>query len=677
MARSSVDLSPWGVSNQIKYSTVAARRALSKEDKQALPFLNKKFNSPGHPEDGQWQENRLVHHIVQRFQLADIERRTRIQRMEEIDIQLSGFVQLDKEDKIRDRDNKVGKAPKPVKHNLSLAYAQIDDCVTYCMSLFAPETNPFIATSSADKQSIAEALTNEIGRQGQTLQYYRQLTKFINNAFKYNLAALSCRYEKCDGIVFTTGNDGEQNGKQGVLAGQLDTKSGTVWEGNVLKSCDMYNFLYDTAVHPVDLPLRGEYFGEIELVTPFRVRRMAEQKILFGIDRFVNSPAPLANTTVGSTFYRAPPIVRDYGGNSGGQPTNWRQIISAGGPAQQSQLGIELGWFVGWVNPKEFDLAPRDGYELWQICLANGMYIASASQIKVSHGQLPVSCATPIEDDVGNDQRTYAELLLPLQHFASFLLNTHVSATRKAIYGITVYNKDAFPGFDMSQEDLIGAHVPMKSTSSGIDIDKVFRHYNDAPSTDGNVEMVDKVVQIMQKILPTNTANQVADLERATEYQAAATVQASNRRNLKIARLINDQAINPIKFQMLYNIYDNMTSIDFVDSDGKPQTITPQQILEAKIEFDIGTGLKGLDRLMQTGIFKDLMSYLFQVPGMATQVDMLGLLSHVTKIAGFETDLTQFRINSPEKAAQIENGGGQSVDTTNQQPQTGGAPALT
>lgn len=666
------NLSPWGVDKAYKYSTVKARAAISKEDRDALPFLTKKLKDPTHPENGMWQENRLVKHIVDRLQLSDIERRIRIQRMQEIDIQLSGFVQLDKEDKQRDKDNKVGKAPKPIKHNLALAYSQIDDCVTYCMSLFAPETNIFVATSTADKQPVAEALTNEIGKQGQTLQYYRHMAKFIYNSFKYNLGALSCRYEKCNGIVFTSDSGNQGGNPAASIGGQLETKEGIVWEGNVLKSCDMYNFLYDTSVHPVDLPLRGEFYAEVELVTPFRVRRMHEQKILFGIERFVNSPAPLANNTVGSTFYRSPPIVRDFYGNSGTQTSNWRQILSAGGPAQSSQLGIELAWYTGWINPKEFDLAPRDGYELWQFALANGMYIASAAQIKVSHGQLPVACATPIEDDVGNDQRTYAELLLPLQHFASFLLNTHVSATRKAIYGITVYDKNAFPGFDMSADDLIGAHIPMKSSATGIDIDKMFRHYNDAPSTDQNVDMVAKIVDIMQKILPTNTAQQVADLERATEYQAAATVQASNRRNLKIARLINDQAINMIKFQMLYNIYDNMTTIEFYDNNGQKQVITPKQILDAKIEFDIGTGLKGLDRLMQTAIYKDLVGQMLQVPGFATQVDMLGLLSHVTKVAGFETDLAQFRINSPERAAQIEQG---TTEDANANAQQQGAPA--
>lgn len=641
-----------------KMTKAAARKSLSGDDRAALPLLGKKYNNPSSPENGQWQEDRLVRHIVERLKLSDIERQLRIQRMQEIDIQLSGVVTYSDEDKKRDRDNKKGRKPKPIEHNLPLAFAQIDDCVTYCMSLFAPEMNPFIATSTAKKQSVAEGLTKEIGKHGQTLQYYRHMAKFVYNSLKYNLGAISCRWEKSTGPIFVP--DGS--------TGQLTKKNGTVWEGNFLKSMDMYNFFYDTSVHPVDLPLRGEYFAEVKRVTPFRVKRMRDQKILFGIERFINTVAPIA-VTDNPLFYVCPPSVRETRAeNATTNTVNWQQIWGTDGNAKDSMQGIELAWYTGWINPADFSLSSDDELQLWDICLANGMYIASAVQIAASHQQLPCACATPIEDDLNNDQRTYAEMLLPMQHFASFLMNTHVAATRKAIYGITVFEKNAFPGLDLSTDELIGMRIPMKSTSAGIDIDKAFRHYNDSPNTDQNVEMIGHIVELMQKILPTNMANQVADLQRATEYQAAATVQASSRRNLKIARIINDHALTPVKFQMMYNIYENVTVIEYFDINGQPQKITPVALLEAQIEFDVGTGLKGLDRLMQVSIFKELMSYLFQIKDIGQQVELLDLLSYVTQIAGFETDLSQFKKVQPTTPG-IGDNGGPPLDDNAPQPQ--------
>lgn len=621
------------------------QRSLTPQDKQALPILTKKMTDKTAQDYGAWQEDRLVNHIYNRCILSDWERMSRIQRMKHIDIQLSGMVNTNKDAKAKkqERENKMGKPAKPIHNNLPLAYAQIDDLVTYCMSLYAPEMNIFVATSTADKQAVAEGLTREIGKHGQTLQYYRHFSKFILNSVKYNLGAMSCNWENYQGITFS--NDASK----GAQPGQLTKVRGTVWEGNVLKSLDMYNFLFDTSVHPCDLPLKGEFYAEVELKTPFQIRRMAAQKILFGIERYINSYAPIANTN-NATFYRTPPVLHD-GLIEGGRTTNWQQVLSAGGPAQSSQLAIELVWYTTWVIPSDFGLSSSTDLELWRIGMANGLYITAAYQIDCSHGQLPVACGSPIEDDLWNNQRSYAEMLIPLQHFASFLLNTHVEATRKAIFGITVFDKSCFPGLDLDTEDLIGARIPMKSTSAGIDIDKAFRHYNSAPQTDQNVDMISKIVDIMQKIMPTNQAQQVADLERATEYQAAATVQASSRRNLKIARIINDQAISPLRFQMMYNIYENINVIEYTDSSGKTQQITPSDLFGAGLEFDVGTGLKGMDRLMQISIFKDLMGYLFQVKGMDQQVDLLGLLSYVCQIAGFETDLSRFRLATPQQGA--------------------------
>lgn len=646
-----------GVSFKQKSMTkIEARRSLTADDKAALPFLNKKCTDKNCPEFGMWQEDRLVKYIVARCQLADNERRTRVMRMSDIDVQMSGVIKRDDEELKRDRDNKRGRPPKATKVSLTLAYSQIDDCVTYLMSVFAPDTNMFIVTSSAEKQNVAEGLTKEVGRQGQILKYYREIAKMCLNALKYNLGGISVNWEEQQGIIFTP---------DGSASGQLKKTTGQLWAGNVLKSLDMYNFLYDTSVHPCDLSLRGEFYAEVVPVTPFRVRRMNEQKIIFGIERYINTFAPLSGQDSG-TFYINPPVIREpteLRPSSG--TTNWRQILAPGGPARDSQPGIEFVWFTCWIKPNEFSLSDNSNLELWRICMANGKYITSAVHIEDSHGQLTCALATPIEDDLNNDQRTYAEQLLPLQQFASFLMNTHIDATRKAIYGITVFDSNLFPGLDLNTEDLIGARIPMKSSATGIDIDKAFRHYNDAPQTDQNVDMIGKIVELMQKILPTNQAQQVADLERATEYQAAATVQAGSRRNLKIARLINDQCLSVVKFQMLYNIYAKMTVIEYVDQSGVVQQITPQQLVEAKIEFDVGTGLKGIDRLMQVSIFKDTMSYLFQTKDAQQEYDLLGLLSYVTQLAGFETDLSQFK-KTPQQIQQSQQ--------LQQQQQQGGTP---
>ena len=260
---------------------------------------------------------------------------------------------------------------------------------------------------------------------------------------------------------------------------------------------------------------------------------------------------------------------------------------------------------------------------------------------------LPLAVGCPLEDDLRNEQRTYAEKLLPLQHFSSFLLNSHQAATRKAIYGFTVFVQSLFPGLDLEREDLIGAMIPMRSSAGDIDIDKAIRHYNDAPQTDRNVDMLAQIDGVMQKILPTDRVRNVADLERATMYQAAATVQASDQRQLKVARIISDQALNPMKFQMIYNCYANLESISYVDEGGTRQTKSMGDIVEANIEYEIGTGLKGLDKLMQLQIVRDILQFVIQSQQALQEIDIVAFLDYYMTLAGDRTDFRQFRRKTP------------------------------
>lgn len=578
-------------------------------------------------------EKKLVDHIIARMLLSKTERDTRAERMRLIDIGVSGFIKLDKDDQKRRRDNEEGKKPKPTAHNLALTGAQLDEAVTYLMSVYAPEMDIFTAQSSADKQGLADGLAAAINKQGQYGQYYRELAKFCTNSIRYNFGPIRLFWEEHTGIVF-------QN-----AGGTVAKKKDVIWRGNLLKSCNAYNFFYDTSVHPVDLPRRGEYFAEVTRETPFRVQQMAAEGKLYGINRFKNTVVSVGEN--GNTiFYQAPPRVRD-NSTAAQQNTDWSTMLREG-PAKDSQLSIELISYVTWICPKEFGLSDDKDIQLWRITVAQGQFVAFAIRMDDTHGQLPCMVATPLEDDLWNDQRTYAEMLLPLQHFASFLLNTHQDATRKSLYGITVFNKQLFPGLDKNEDDLIGAKIPMKSSSGEVDIDKAFRHYTDAPDTDQNVDMVEKVMGLMQKILPTDMLKQVTDLERATLYQAASTVQAGNRRNLKIARIIYDQALVPLKLQMMYNIYSQMTTIDYIDTvSGQRQTANIADLIDAEIEFDVGTGLKGLDRLMQLQIWQTLMNAVLQSQQAIQEIDIVALLNYVSTLAGDRTDLTQFRRQTP------------------------------
>jgi hypothetical protein len=587
------------------------------------------------------KESLLVEYIRQRMVMAQPERDARFARCASIDTQLCGFVKLDREDKMRFRDILLKGQAKPVTHNLALAAAQLDDAESYLMSVFAPDMNLFECAAPAEKSEAAKALTDEINRQGGRGMYYREFVKVCQGAMRYNFAAITCHWQQEKGYVFKAGQ-----------SGVVQKEIGTVWQGNAIHCADVYNFFYDTNIHPVDLPRKGEWFAEVDILSPFRAMKDQQDGREYGIDRFWNYVDNKLDPVQGTSFWRAPPIVRkdDILGSTGSE-TNWvSSFRGADQVAISSQPAIERWKWIGWVRPKMLGLSDSNNIELWAIHVMQGSYLTYAVRLDDTHGMLPVACAAPLEDDLGNNQRTYAERLLPLQHFSSFLLNTHQDATRKSLYGITVYDQRLFPGLDLSQADLTSAVIPMRGSAMNVDIDKAFRHYAGPPQTTQNVEMIDGIMKVMQTILPTDLYRQVADLERATLYQAAATVQTGNRRSLKIARMMSNQCLEVLKWMMVYNIYAKVSAVDYTDETGKTKQVPASQFVNLGLENYISNGLRGIDRLMIITAFKEVLSMVLQSQQAIQEIDIVKLLTYFFNLVGEYVDLNSFRKTPVQQA---------------------------
>lgn len=450
---------------------------------------------------------------------------------------------------------------------------------------------------------------------------------------RHNFGGLTVNWEEETGSVVN--ND---------ALGQPNVVSGVVWSGNLLKSIDVYNFLWDTAVHPTKLARTGEWFAETEMKTPFRVRKMEQDGQLFAVERYVDE-----NYGPNFTYFCEPPDVREGTSDNSGS-TNWRSFFGGGAQTPETMPGIELVYWTGWLKPKDFGLSESSDFELYRVVMANAQHITSAIKLDSTSGLLPIGMATPIIDDLDNQQRTYAEQLLPLQHFSSFLLNSHQDAVRKALYGLKIYNQSVFGKLDRSNDDLVSGWIPTRSPSVDVNLNNAIRFVNDAPSTERNVSDIGLMDQLMQKILPTDMLTNVTSLDRATQFQAAATVQAANRRSLKIARLIYSQALMQIKTQMIYNVYMNQQTIEIYNAEGQITQISPSALREAKIEYEIAGGLKGLDRLSLMTILNQIIMMVLQSQQAMAEIDVVALITYYLSLAGDNTNLAFFKRKEPAPA---------------------------
>lgn len=623
---------------------------LTKQAKKKNPYKR------NHPMNNKDNHAKLLEHAIVRLNFANGIRESWFNKLSMIDKDISGFTRLSDDDKKRVQDRRKGKKSIPVETKLPLVWSQLRDTLAYCMELFAPDSSIFEGQGKPSQQPAVNALVDLINENSQRFGYYPELSKFIWDSFKYNLGIMRVEWENQYGVKFSEKDGG----------GSPEVSHGVVWKGNKLTAVDLYNFLWDLSVPPTELYKRGEFCAEIEMVTQHRIARMAEFDELYDVDKYINQ------TTSVKRFYRAHPIIRAELPSHEDTGTNWVSILSAATELNMSP-GIELIYLYIWLRPKEFGLdavGDEDRYTLYRITIANAEYITRTDELVAAHSMLPFVGASPNADNLEFfQQKSFSEILTPMQVFASYLLNIHQKASRKQTYGITIYDPRILDLGDIPNDDVVW-RAPMKQTTPKDKGPKdALANFTDSPvDTSKLLRDVEIIKKIMQDILPSNRLQQVADLDRATEFQSQAVVQSGDRTSLLAARMINSQGLIPMRFMMIANIFQMQETVELTSKDGTVNEINPSELRTLGIEYVIGTGLRGLDRLMLVNLIKDVVNRLIQSPAASEQIDILGLVNYWATLAGDNFDLNQFRKQPQQPAA---GPGGEQQPTGEGRPQAG------
>lgn len=643
-----------------------------RKSKNTYPRSNPLNNEKNH--------SALLDHVKQRLLYSKPQHDLLINRFMHIDREIEGYLKLDDDDRKRERDNKLGKGLKPTDVKLSLVQQQLDDAVTYLMSVFAPDSGIFTAIAKPDVQMVANAFADKLNEDGDVVGYYSNFAEGFGDMLKYNIGGWVVEWVEKMGPKISS-----------APGGQAQIANAPVFAGSTVESVDPYNLYFDPSCHPTELAEKGEYFAIIDVFRKFRVERMAENKEIFDIDRFINAGE------ITPYFWRRKPDTRADSTGSSATTPDWVKYMTADIASDDVTKAFEFVNYYGWLCPADFGLSTSTQSEVWCITVVNHQWIVRTDKIETPHAMLPIALGMPIKDKLGMQKKSHAEQLIPLQNFSSFLLNAHQRATRKALYGVTLYNPNVIPFQDKAHDDMESAKIPVKPTGMGTDFD-IRRHYAnmvDAPATENTLSDIGKINDLMQKFLPTDFQKQVADLDRATQYQAAATVQGGNRRNLKMAKLLEDQAMKKVRFMLMYNfIARGSEPIEVKNPQtGQPSMIQPAQFRDTKIEFAMAEGLKGIDKMTIIQNYKDLLGMVVQSQQALQQFDFIQFISYIGDLMGDKTDINQFRVQNPllslppqeqQQIAALAQSGQlqkilaamqqQSTQAVTQQPSAGGQP---
>lgn len=580
----------------------------------------------------------LLEYLQQRLMIAKTARDAEIGRLINVDKKMAGYIRLKDADVDRAQRSEETGDPLVTKMNLPLTFVHIDDMMTFLAETFAPSRGMFYNTGTPNEVGEAKQVVTKMNNDALYGGYYRQVLHTMFSCLKYNLG----------GVVVDWGSDAGPTLRSGSTGEDRVFDSGVKWVGNRLKSVDRYNMLIDPAVAPTSLHLEGEFGGYAELRSRYWIQTRIERG-QFTVPR--DALYGLSETSR-CTYYRHPPAEARLQANDN-RGTDWVSVLSMA--PSTIQHGHEVVTVFCRLNPTEFDLVEskdkdaRSRYELWRFTLLDNKHIVSCAYQDNVHNHLPMYFGLVHDDAMGSAQKSPAEVLIPLQDFASFLLNTHQEGSRSSIYGTTFYDPSMVK-LDKIPKGEVAARLPVESKAYGKDIRSFIWESRSAYDTKQTMNDLEVVMGIVNQFFPTQALpSQIASIERAVSNQVAAVQQGANRRQQKTARLLDDSLFRPMRFAMYYNILqyqpDGEELTDFYT--GQQITLDLAAMKDTNLPYIIGQGLKAIDRMSTSQMMQQVIFALIQAPQAAQGIDLLAMIDFWTSMIDIDMDMKQFRVAPP------------------------------
>lgn len=587
------------------------------------PFLNKD------------NHHKLLSYLQQRLVRGMNARDATIDRLCEIDKNVSGWMRLSDEDKKRQQAKQETGIPQAIDLNLPLAFVHLDDMMTYFAQTFSPNRGMFYHTGKPGEIGEAEQIVTLMNNHAIYAGYFREILQALYSILKYNKG----------GFCVTWGTD---YGPKLVVNDDTTAVETVIrWQGNKMKSIDMYNFFPDPTPHPSLLHCEGEFSATAEMRSHYWVQDKASRGLFFNCEDMLNEFSGSSSCK----YYRNPPEEALMGADESGG-TDWKSVLMDSSSTNVG--GFELVEIYVKLNPVAFGLIegnqamqkPRDRLEMWRFTILNDERIIDATYANNIHGYLPHFIGVLNDDAMGPGQKSTAEILQPLQDFASFLMNVHVRASRKQLWGLTLYDPTAV---DLKQipKGEVAAKVAVKPSAYGRDLREFIWESSSNLETKQTLQDLDGVMGIINQFFPTQSLpSQIASIDRAVDSQVAAVQQGANRRQQKSARQLDDSLFRHVRFAMYYNIIqyqkDKEQITDFYTN--KPIEIDLEKLRQTDLPFIIGQGLKAIDRQAAASSLQQIIFALIQAPQASQGIDMLGLIDYWTSMIDIDIDMKQFEL---------------------------------
>lgn len=519
----------------------------------------------------------------------------------------NGVVELTVKQKLLDDEWKKGKPTAPPPVNPQITKSHIENGVAYMANTITADNGIWSGQANKANQPKANAIAARLKRDSEQFDHRTALTDAFRKGFIGNLGGVFLEWVDEPMLSQSIGMDGMV----------IDTPS--LYSGNKLICADPFNLILDARVQPSKVYCDGEYAGRIELVP----RVTVYDRLRSGVWRLPDGKEynPYDNAGDNGDYYVPPKCQLD------------------------SMYADAVTTFYLKGYPKAWGLPAEDGLAVWKFTLLGSDHtIVDAEPIASTFIPFAGFCVDPAT--AYNCDGGLVAQLMPFQRFIAYIFSGYQCSLMKNINGgVVAVTDDVFDIQNTSDAAMVGGIVKANKANGEGRLSDEYAILSAPAALQTIPADINLALELMQRIFPTDMLKQITSLERATQYQAAATVQAGNKRNVLIAGLIDSQMMAPLRQMMVDNVLRNCATLDMVNPDNGELEATPiSAFIGLDLRYTIADGLSGLDNLGSAEAMQQCINTLIQMPQAAQNVDLFSALNFILQKRGANVDFTQFRI---------------------------------
>jgi hypothetical protein len=546
--------------------------------------------------------------------------------------------------------NDKGAAPHPIKLIVPYTYATVSTTITYMLQSIAGRDPMFqIGSNKPETMMAAELMQTVLQYQSNHMRLLRGMQQFLYDGEVYGVAAAYVPWEVEERMrtVWRTG------GLQGAITGQekIQTRENrVVYEGCGFQNIDPFMLLPDPNVPMHKVNTDGEFVAWTKFVGLHTLKRDAAGGSIMYLDAIGRMPR--GSQSKGDSE-RA--LMADGQGHAGEYQDQGRTV---GNTHQVVNISIE-------IIPRELGLGESELPEKWLFAIANDRQIIMAEPLGADHDKHPVVVAEPYTTGYGFGQLGAPDLLVGLQDYMTWLMNSHIENVRIALNNELVVDPQAIEMQDLKSSKP-GKLIRLKAAARGRDIRSIVQQLEFRDVTGGHMGDLEAASRLADGMFGVNDhiRGLLPNTGRRTATEARTNIEAAASRLASHTRIVSAQAITDLTEIMSLNTQQYMSdefytrvvgrqaqeaSLKAMLDDQGGLNIHPEMLV-GDFHYPVHDGTQPLDKIAMLDVWKEIFMAVAQDPELRQEYNVRGIFEFMASLSG-ATNLDQFKAN-PAMAGQ-------------------------